>query len=83
MLILAVTYTLLSLVIGRYRKGGPSRHTKSGWKAWIVLADIGYALLTLASLPPFTAGYLAGTIVKAGAWAKAVYLTGYRRGRGL
>jgi len=47
------------------------------------VTDIGYALLTLASLPPFTAGYLAGTIVKVGAWLRAVYLTGYRKGRGL
>jgi hypothetical protein len=51
------------------------------------LAEIGYALLTLASLPPYSAGYLAGMIVRiivnAGAWLRIAFSNGYRKGRGL
>jgi hypothetical protein len=46
------------------------------------MTEIGYALLTLASIPPYSAGYLAGIVVKAGAWIRAAFVAGYRKGRG-
>jgi len=46
------------------------------------MTEIGYALLTLASIPPYSLGYLAGIVVKAGAYVKAAFIAGYRKGRG-
>jgi hypothetical protein len=47
------------------------------------MTEIGLALLVLASIPPLSLGYAAGTGVKVALWVWANVRIGYYRGRGL
>ena len=47
------------------------------------MTELGIAILTLASLPPYVVGYGTGAIVRVGAWVVAAFRSGYHKGRGL
>lgn len=49
----------------------------------MIMTDIGAALLTLASIPPYSIGYGIGMIARGLAWVRACVVAGYRQGRGL
>lgn len=47
------------------------------------MIEIKLALLTLATVPPYTAGYVAGVAMRAVTWIRAAGAAGYRKGRGV